>query len=172
VIYIFQSKKKPLTAAELLEEIEKLSNHDPVPNAIYMTPLDDNRFKSNEDSGAEGCNDPNRLNPKQLQAQAETITEENRNNIEVNKVKECEENRKSHEKLIMGEKEKKVEIPQPNVVHCYNRFMGGVEQIDNNVSNYHILFRVKKWYIPISFWIFDVCLNNAWIVSRKFGKKN
>lgn len=70
-----------------------------------------------------------------------------------------------------AKEKKKVEIPQPNVIHCYNKFMGGVDQMDNNVANYRIGFRGKKWYIPILFWTFDVCMNNAWILARKFGKK-
>ncbi|KAF2879224.1 hypothetical protein ILUMI_26945 [Ignelater luminosus] len=32
-------------------------------------------------------------------------------------------------------------------------------------------FRGKKWYIPILFWTFDVCMNNAWILSRHLGKQ-
>lgn len=70
-----------------------------------------------------------------------------------------------------AKEKKKVEIPQPNVIHCYNRFMGGVDQMDNNVANYRIGFRGKKWYIPILLWMFDVSINNAWILARKFGKK-
>ncbi|KAF2888416.1 hypothetical protein ILUMI_17757 [Ignelater luminosus] len=45
----------------------------------------------------------------------------------------------------------KIEIPQPNVVSCYNQSMGGVDLMDNNISNYSIGFRGKKWYIPIPF---------------------
>ncbi|KAF2895998.1 hypothetical protein ILUMI_10177 [Ignelater luminosus] len=65
----------------------------------------------------------------------------------------------------------KIEIPQPNVVSCYNQSIGGVEFMDNNISNYRIGFRGKKWYIPILFWTFDVCMNNAWILSRHLGKQ-
>lgn len=64
---------------------------------------------------------------------------------------------------------KRVEIPQPNVIHRYNSFMGGVDQMDNNVGNYRIGFRGKKWYIPILFWTFDVCMSNAWVLSRCYG---
>lgn len=70
-----------------------------------------------------------------------------------------------------AKEKKKVDIPQPNMIHCYNKFMGGVDQMDNNIANYRIGFRGKKWYIPILFWMFDVSMNNAWILARKFGKK-
>ncbi|KAF2897891.1 hypothetical protein ILUMI_08283 [Ignelater luminosus] len=61
----------------------------------------------------------------------------------------------------------KIEIPQPNVVSCYNQSMGGVDLMDNNISNY----RIGIWYIPILFWTFDVCMNNAWILSRHLEKQ-
>ncbi|KAF2893936.1 hypothetical protein ILUMI_12238 [Ignelater luminosus] len=61
----------------------------------------------------------------------------------------------------------KIEIPQPNVVGCYNQSMGGVDLMDNNIFNY----RIGIWYIPILFWTFDVCMNNAWILSRHLGKQ-
>lgn len=47
--------------------------------------------------------------------------------------------------------ETKIEIPQPNMVSCYNKSMGGVDLMDNNISNYRIGLRGKKWYIPILF---------------------
>ncbi|KAF2888262.1 hypothetical protein ILUMI_17911, partial [Ignelater luminosus] len=65
----------------------------------------------------------------------------------------------------------KIEIPQPNVVSCYNQSMGGVDLMDNHISNYRIGFRGKKWYILILFWTFDVCMNNAWFLSRHLGKQ-
>ncbi|KAJ8879405.1 hypothetical protein PR048_020013 [Dryococelus australis] len=55
-------------------------------------------------------------------------------------------------------KEKKsLQVTQPNVIHKYNKFMGGVDLLDNNISNYRIGICGKKWYIPIAFWLFDVC---------------
>lgn len=66
---------------------------------------------------------------------------------------------------------KKVDIQQPYVVQYYNRYMGGVDQMDNNIANYRIGLRGKKWYIPILFWMFDICMSNSWVLSRKFGLK-
>lgn len=63
----------------------------------------------------------------------------------------------------------KIEIPQPNVVSQYNAFMGGVDQMDNHVSNYRIGIRGKKWYMPIFMWILDVTMTNSWILSKKVG---
>lgn len=61
---------------------------------------------------------------------------------------------------------KKLQVTQPNVIHKYNKFMGGVDLLDNNISNYRIGIRGKKWYIPIAFWLFDVCMTNAWMLAR------
>ncbi|KAF2879462.1 hypothetical protein ILUMI_26709 [Ignelater luminosus] len=61
--------------------------------------------------------------------------------------------------------------PVRKAASCYNQSMGGVDLMDNNISNYRIGFRGKKWYIPILFWTFDVCMNNAWILSRHLEKQ-
>lgn len=66
-------------------------------------------------------------------------------------------------------KKKKIEIDQPNVIKQYNRYMGGVDQLDNHVANYRIAFRGKKWYTPIVYWLIDLCARNAYILARQFG---
>ena len=43
-------------------------------------------------------------------------------------------------------KKKKIDILQPNVVNVYNRFMGGVDCMDQNISKYMIHLRSKKWW--------------------------
>lgn len=68
-----------------------------------------------------------------------------------------------------AKEKKKIDIPQPCVIKFYNQYMGGVDQLDNHVSNYRIAMRGKKWYIPIIFWIFDVAASNAWNLARKYG---
>lgn len=49
--------------------------------------------------------------------------------------------------------------------------MGGVDLMDNNISNYRIKIRGKKWYFPIWLWMLDVCVTNAWTLARQFGYK-
>ncbi|KAF2900183.1 hypothetical protein ILUMI_06004 [Ignelater luminosus] len=39
---------------------------------------------------------------------------------------------------------KKVYIPQPNVVSMYNKYMGGVDQFDNNIATYRISMQGKS----------------------------
>ncbi|CAK1585629.1 unnamed protein product [Parnassius mnemosyne] len=64
----------------------------------------------------------------------------------------------------------RVNVPQPNVVHQYNRFMGGVDRLDANIGTYRIAIRGKKWYIPLLFWLIDVAVNNATLLARNFSK--
>ncbi|XP_046684485.1 piggyBac transposable element-derived protein 3-like [Homalodisca vitripennis] len=64
---------------------------------------------------------------------------------------------------------KKVSIPQPYRIAQYNRNMGGVDLMDNNISNYRIGVRGKRWYIPIVLWLFDVVMSNTWFLARSQG---
>lgn len=75
----------------------------------------------------------------------------------------------THCKRYSAKEKSKVSIPQPNVVNKYNSFMGGVDQLDNHVANYRIALRAKKWYIPLLFWMIDVAVTNAWLLSREYG---
>ncbi|KAF2890591.1 hypothetical protein ILUMI_15582 [Ignelater luminosus] len=43
-----------------------------------------------------------------------------------------------------AKEKKKVYIPQPNVVSMYNKYMGGVNQFDNNIATYRISMRRKN----------------------------
>ncbi|KAF2888870.1 hypothetical protein ILUMI_17303 [Ignelater luminosus] len=69
-----------------------------------------------------------------------------------------------------AKEKKKVYIPQSNVVSMYNKYMGGVDQFDNNIATYRISMRGKKWYMPIIMWMFDTAMNNAWRLARNVGK--
>lgn len=63
----------------------------------------------------------------------------------------------------------KIHIDQPNVVHQYNRYMGGVDRLDANIGVYRIAIRGKKWYIPILMWLVDVTVNNSSLLARSLG---
>ena len=66
-------------------------------------------------------------------------------------------------------KKTKVAVPQPNVISNYNKNMGGVDLMDNNISNYRIAIRGKIWYMSIIMWLLDVYMNNAWMMGRVHG---
>ncbi|KAF2896279.1 hypothetical protein ILUMI_09896, partial [Ignelater luminosus] len=98
--------RQPLSTVELLELLEE--NEDVVSDCIYITPPDNQGWESDEDSGDEDCNDPNRLNSRQLQADAETNLvddvdemneDENEENKE-NKDKQEESKKMKNSKLI------------------------------------------------------------------------
>ncbi|KAF2887754.1 hypothetical protein ILUMI_18419, partial [Ignelater luminosus] len=63
---------------------------------------------------------------------------------------------------------KKVYIPQPNVVSMYNKYMGGVDQFDNNIDTYRISMRGKNGTCQ------SLCrcstMNDAWRLARNVGK--
>jgi hypothetical protein len=48
-------------------------------------------------------------------------------------------------------KKKYVEIPCPNAVVAYNKFMGGVSLVDSVMALYHTTVRSKKYYRRIFF---------------------
>ena len=54
----------------------------------------------------------------------------------------------------------------PEMVHTYNRNMGGVDLFDQFVANYRIRIRSKKWWWPFFSWSIDACVVNAWIMYK------
>lgn len=62
---------------------------------------------------------------------------------------------------------KKLPVPQPNVIKTYNKFMGGVDRMDENISNYRISIRSKKWWWPIFAFSIDMSIHNAWQIYRR-----
>lgn len=61
-------------------------------------------------------------------------------------------------------------VNQPLCISQYNRSMGGVDRADQNVSQYRICIRSKKWWWALFAWVPDVVLQNAWILYRKYKK--
>lgn len=61
---------------------------------------------------------------------------------------------------------KKIEVPRPLVIANYNKNMGGVDRMDENVSLYRISIHGKKWWSCIFTWMVDVCIQNGWQLHR------
>ena len=40
----------------------------------------------------------------------------------------------------------KIQVDQPFLVSQYNKFMGGVDRFDQNIAQYRIHIRCRKWY--------------------------
>lgn len=64
---------------------------------------------------------------------------------------------------------KKIRVDRPFMIAQYNKFMGGTDRMDQNISYYRISIRGKKWWWPIFTWLIDVSVHNAWILMRKAG---
>lgn len=63
---------------------------------------------------------------------------------------------------------KTVQVKQPKVIADYNKHMGGVDLLDNFVSNYRINIKGKKWWWPIFVNCIDIAKVNAWKLYREF----
>lgn len=64
---------------------------------------------------------------------------------------------------------KHIQVPRPHLISKYNNHMGGTDRMDQNIAQYRIGIRGKKWWWSIFSWIIDVCLHNAWQIHRKSG---
>lgn len=63
---------------------------------------------------------------------------------------------------------KKVEVDCPLVIAKYNKHMGGVDRMDQNISLYRIGIHGKKWWYGIFTWFIDAAIQNAWQLHRVF----
>lgn len=61
---------------------------------------------------------------------------------------------------------KSVDITQPFVIGEYNKYMGGVDRMDQNVGEYRISIRSRKWWWALFAYLLDVSKQNAWIIYR------
>jgi len=61
---------------------------------------------------------------------------------------------------------KKISICQPRVIAEYNKHMGGVDRMDQNIAQYRIAIRSKKWWWPFFSYCADVAMQNAWLLYR------
>jgi len=61
----------------------------------------------------------------------------------------------------------RVDITQPYVVFQYNKYMGGVDRMDQNIATYRISIQSCKWWWPLFAYLLDVAMQNAWIIYRQ-----
>jgi len=60
----------------------------------------------------------------------------------------------------------RINIEQPQIIKQYNKYMGGVDRCDQNISTYRISTRCKKWWWALFAWVPDMVLQNCWILYR------
>lgn len=82
----------------------------------------------------------------------------------------CGVEKVSHVKRFSQKHKRNIMIPRPHVIANYNTFMGGTDQMDQNLGCYRIGVRGKKWYWPLLTWMMDVACQNSWILYNKSGR--
>ena len=55
----------------------------------------------------------------------------------------------------------RLEIDQPNAISFYNKTMGGVDRMDQNIGAYMINICNKKWWWPLFLFFVDLAVNNV-----------
>lgn len=66
---------------------------------------------------------------------------------------------------------KRIDVPIPHAIQNYNRNMGGTDRTDQNINNYRISIRGKKWWWALFTWMLDASVQNAWSLARKRNSK-
>lgn len=64
---------------------------------------------------------------------------------------------------------KVIQVTRPHMIGEYNRYMGGTDLMDENISMYRVGIRGKKWWWPLFTWLLDVSVHNAWVVKKNTG---
>ena len=59
-----------------------------------------------------------------------------------------------------------VQEQQPNQFHCYKQNMGFVNRMDQDVGNYRIGIRIKKWWWSPFVWMVVVVTQGAWVLYQ------
>jgi len=62
---------------------------------------------------------------------------------------------------------RRIDITQPYLIGQYNKYMGGVDRMDQNIGTYRISIRSRKWWWPLFAYLLDVTMQNAWIIYRQ-----
>lgn len=67
-----------------------------------------------------------------------------------------------------SQSEKKfIQVPCPDAIMHYNKAMGGTDRMDQNVANYRVSMRKKKWWWPLFVFCLGTSTHNAWCLYRK-----
>lgn len=66
-----------------------------------------------------------------------------------------------------GKDKEKIDVPCPEIVHEYNKYMGGVDLCDMLLALYRIKLGTRKWYMHIVYYCIGVSIVNAWLLYRR-----
>ena len=85
------------------------------------------------------------------------------NSLGINPVNEAKRWSSSEKKVI--------QVEQPMLISHYNKYMGGIDRLDQNISLLRPSIRGKKWWYPIFIYCIDLIKHNAWQLYRFHGGK-
>ena len=80
------------------------------------------------------------------------------------------ENPKGKVKRWSKKDSKHAMIDIPHAFKVYNTNMGGTDRMDQNINDYRIEIRGKKWWWSLFTWMLDAAIQNAWQIARLRGK--
>ena len=60
----------------------------------------------------------------------------------------------------------RIQVQQPFCIKHYNKTMGGVDRMDQNVELYRTGIRSKKWWWPVFMYCLDLSVQQAWHLYR------
>ena len=69
-----------------------------------------------------------------------------------------------------GKEKKVIEVQCPEIVHQYNKHMGGVDLCDMLMSLYRIRLGTKKWYFHIVYYGIGVAVVNGWLLYKRHAQ--
>jgi DNA excision repair protein ERCC-6 len=64
----------------------------------------------------------------------------------------------------------RVSVAQPNCFAVYNKTMGGVDRMDQNIGSYRCSIRGRKWWFSIFVFLVEASLQNGWLLHRRMAK--
>jgi len=55
-----------------------------------------------------------------------------------------------------------VDVPAPKTIANYNKYMGGVDILDQSMEYYRTFMKTRKWTLKVILHFFDLAICNAW----------
>ncbi|XP_047126408.1 piggyBac transposable element-derived protein 2-like [Hydra vulgaris] len=60
-----------------------------------------------------------------------------------------------------------IDVPRPEIIQIYNKFMGGVDTLDAIMARYRIHLKSKKYYHRFFFHFVDLAVATGWLLYRR-----
>jgi len=73
----------------------------------------------------------------------------------------------AHTKRWSVAKNCEISVAQPCLIAKYNYGMGGTDRMDQNIQQYRIGIRCKKWWWQLFAYQVDVAVQNSWLIYRQ-----